>query len=133
MDGPSRKKQWLILLTLFQLVAGPLVLLQVMVFCQVTAEKLPEQGLVKAASEAWQSAEFQRTLDVAAVTQRESSPAPAPEKSFQSEITKILGTLWEPLSGLVRPSADPLPGTALKRAWTPVYQSAPPGPPPRVA
>jgi len=134
MDGAPRKKQWLILLALFQLVAGPLVLLQVMVFCQVTAEKAPEQGIVKAAAEAWHSAEFQRTLDVAANLKRQDQPLPGtPEKTFQPETKKIFGTLWEPLSGLVRPHADPLPGTELRRGWTPVCQSAPPGPPPRVA
>jgi len=133
MNGAPRNKRWLILLALFQLVAGPLVLLQVMVFCQVTAEKVPEHGIVKAAGEAWQSVEFQRTLDVAATVHTQSSSAPAPEKSFQPDQNKILGTLWVPMPALVRPSADPLPGTALRGTWTPVCQSAPPGQPPRVA
>lgn len=133
MNGAPRNKRWLLLLALFQLVAGPLVLLQVMVFCQITAEKTPEQGIVKAATEAWQSAEFQRTLDVAAVVHTDRSGVPAPEKSLQPEQTKLFGTLWEPMTGLVRISADVVAGTLLKRSWTPVGLQAPPGPPPRLA
>ncbi len=133
MNGVPRNKRWLILLALFQLVAGPLVLLQVMVFCQVTAEKAPEQGLVKAATEAFHSAEFQRTLDIAAGVQAKSSDSTAPEKSVQTEGTKLFGTLWEPMGGVVRIAAVILPGTAFKRSWTPVGLLAPPGQPPRVA
>lgn len=131
MHAAPRNKRWLLLLALFQLVAGPLVLLQVMVFCQVAAEKAPEQGIVKAATEAWQSAEFQRTLDVASAVHTSRSEVPTPEKTFQPEQTKLFGTLWEPMTGLVRVSADTVAGTLMKRSWTPVGLQAPPGPPPR--
>ncbi len=134
MNGAPRNKRWLILLALFQLLAGPLVLLQVMVFCKVTAEKMPEQGMVTAAKEAWQSVEFQRTLDVAATAQRHHGSVPtSPDKPIHTENFKILGLLWDPMPSLVRRHADPMPGTELRRGWTPVLQGAPPGPPPRAA
>ena len=132
MSGAPRNTRWLYLLAIFQLVAGPLVLTQVMVFCKLTAEKAPQQGLVAAAAETMLSAEFAESLDeaVRATQQKHDGKTPGREKP---QDVKIIGTTWSATAGLVAFAPVELEYTAHEVCWTPQGLHAPPGQPPRLA
>jgi len=125
-------RRWLYLLALFQLVGGPLVLMQVMVFCKITAREVPVQGVVKAMVTALESPEFQSQLTASNDLRSEQSGTTLPPKKIGAD-KKIFGTEWR---------AQPLP-VALRSAnmtWQPLedaclsaWPQAPPAPPPRLA
>ena len=135
MSQAPRNTRWLYLLALFQLVAGPLVLTQVMVFCKITVENTAEQGVITAAVEALQSEEFNASLDAAAGIRQEqpNSDRELPRETKASSM-KIIGTPWAgQLPALVAEAPKRLNFPEYRRRWTPTGLSAPPGPPPRLA
>ena len=135
MSQAPRNTRWLYLLALFQLVAGPLVLTQVMVFCKITVENTAEQGVITAAVEALQSDEFNASLDAAAGVRQEepNSDRQLPRETKMSSL-KIIGTPWAGhLPALVADAPQSIDFADYRQRWTPTGLSAPPGPPPRLA
>lgn len=128
------KLRFLYWLALAQLVGGPLVLLQVTVFCKLTLHEVPRVGMAQAAVQAWQSDDFQAVLATAEATRsgETKSPLPADGQKPKLEESKLPVIPWE---------AAPLALSALSthckiadcaRTWTPAWPQAPPGPPPRI-
>jgi hypothetical protein len=128
--------KFLYLLALFQLVAGPLVLLQFTVFCKLTVPEIPRQGLVVAVEKSWQSGEFQTVLKLpeATVDADTKSPLPGsdpPAKALMK--AKMPCIAWAgDFSALAVPASELVPCADWARVWTPAWPQAPPGPPPRV-
>ncbi len=130
MASPRFSLRSLYLLALFQLVAGPLVLVTVMSFCKVTVREAPSQGLVKAMSAAWQSHEVQTALQAVSDESHEASKS-APVKMSKDKV-KLIGIAWAEVSvkfeEVVNESVS-----ARFETWTPAWPQAPPGTPPRAA
>ena len=123
----------LYLLALAQLVGGPLILLQVTVFCQLTLKQAPTSGWPQAVGQVWNSAEFEEVLQASA--HREKHPRksePSPGDSSQPEKSKPPMIAWEP--GMPGRLAGGLPcvDRMNEAFWTPAWPHAPPGPPPRI-
>jgi hypothetical protein len=132
LDG--KKLKFLYLLALFQLVAGPLVLLQVTVFCKLTIPEVPRQGLVIAAQKTWKTQEFQATLHLADHAAKEDSKSPLPtsdppSKSLKASLPLIAWTA-PPLPAVQ--ATGLVPCSDWSRMWTPTWPQAPPAPPPRI-
>ncbi len=125
-----RKLRFLYLLALVQLVGGPLVLLQVTVFCKLTLNETPRIGMAKAAIEAWKSEGFQSALTERSLPEkngRKEGDGKKPEKAKQMPLP------WNFPAG----SPDVLRNGSQSVAenevtWTPLWPNAPPGPPPRL-
>lgn len=129
--APSRiSVRTLYLLALFQLVAGPLVLVTLFTFARVMEREAPQHGIVKAAQLAWESHEVQTTLQVVCPESQDTSKTTLPK--LVKEKIKIVGIVWAEES---LPQAVPIPSEASSRSesWTPVWPQAPPGTPPRAA
>ena len=128
------KLRWLYLLALAQLVGGPLVLLQVTVFCKVALHDAPEVGVAKAALHALHSEDFQTVL--AAVEGVKKSDAKSPEPTEKSKVKlekpKLEAMPWEFTSLAVVRLSSHCKVVDRSRIWTPAWPQAPPGPPPRV-
>jgi hypothetical protein len=126
------KLRFLYLLALAQLVGGPLVLLQVTVFCKVALHEAPRAGMAKAAVRAWQSDDFQTVLaetDPTGNSQRKSTP---PTRDPSLEKAKHPVVPWH-TSRLILADVSILCKIADRaRTWTPAWPQAPPGPPPRL-
>lgn len=129
------KTKYLYLLVLFQLVAGPLVLLQVSVFCSLTVKETPREGVAKAMVKAWKSEAFQSLLAPAANSRVQTDNGALPSNDDSSGPAKIKVHLlgWQSAPALSLPSAVLSDWQILSGAWTPEWPTAPPGPPPRVA
>lgn len=144
------KFRLLYLLALVQLVGGPLVLLQVTVFCKMTLRESPQTGLAKATSRAWNSQEFQSALIAAdpsparASDQADLASDPiqkAPGKKSPTgdplksglEKSKLPITPWRAAPVILAVSSSHCGIIDRTRTWTPAWPQAPPGPPPRVA
>lgn len=126
---PRFNSRSLYLLALFQLVAGPLVLMLVVTFCKVTVRELPEQGVAKAMSKAWHSDEVQAVVHAA--DKAEDSPASPLSKATKDKV-KIVGVEWQAVALVLHlPMPTSLPMSKLP-SWTPSWPQAPPGTPPRV-
>jgi hypothetical protein len=125
---PRIRARTLYLLALFQLVAGPLVLVTVFLFAKVTVREAPSQGLVKALSSAWQSHEVQSALHAASEDTRDPAKS-APTKATKDK-AKLIGIAW---SGVDLPSDSAAKASVSTRleTWTPAWPQAPPGTPPR--
>ena len=130
----ARNLRFLYLLALFQLVGGPLVLLQLTVFCKVALHEAPHAGMAKAAVFAWQSGDFQAALaapDVVKTGEKKSGPVPGGPK-LKLEKAKMPIIPWE-ASVPAPPEIAMLCKIADRaRVWTPAWPQAPPGPPPRM-
>jgi len=126
--------RWLYLLALFQLVAGPLVVVTVLTFCEITVREVPTQGLTEALSSAWHSPEVQALIQNATGVPVDDSNAPLPVDSGRQEGKKLTWCVWQKpaIRGWTSPIESKAAFTWL-RVWTPAWPQAPPGPPPRVA
>jgi len=126
--------RWLYLLALFQLVAGPLVLVTVLTFCEITVREAPTQGLTEALSSAWHSPEVQALMENAKGLPNNDSNAPLPVDSSRQDGKKVIWSVWPKPALTGRTTL--VEGTAAfawLSVWTPAWPQAPPGPPPRVA
>lgn len=126
--------RWLYLLALFQLVAGPLVLVTVLTFCEITVRETPTQGLTEALSAAWHSSEVQSLIQNATGVPVDDSNAPLPVDSGRQEGKKMTWCVWQ--KPTIKDWTWPVENTAgftRLSVWTPAWPQAPPGPPPRVA
>lgn len=128
------KMRWLYLLALAQLVGGPLVLLQVTVFCKLTLHEAPRLGVAKAAVNAWHSDDFQAVLAAADVARKSDSKAPAPtdKSKVKLEKSKLPVVPWMVAPVSLAASSSHCPIVDHARIWTPAWPQAPPGPPPRI-
>ncbi len=128
------KVRLLYLLALIQLVGGPLVLLQVTVFCNLTLNEAPRLGMAKAAVHAWHSPDFQAVLVMPDIEKGNARDG----KSRNQGPKVKLGKVKEPVVPWMAPAMNFVALAArLKivdagRVWTPAWPQAPPGPPPRV-
>lgn len=137
MTAPFSKLRPFYWLALFQLVAGPLVLVQVMVFCKMTARELPQQSVTEAMHRAWDSREFQTALaassnDVLLGVKSKSSSPTKPEPKVKKDGAKLsmIALLDVPVVLTAAPKA--MQRMCYAKSWTPAWSQAPPGPPPRV-
>jgi hypothetical protein len=131
MSPSVRSNRWLYLLAMFQLVAGPLVLTQVVVFCKLTLKSLPEQTLTEAVVDAWESAEFGEAVAAAQASGDKGLPAPG-KKTSQPDIKQV-GVLWSAALRVFPPSPALHAYAAWRSDWTPREPDDPPGHPPCVA
>jgi hypothetical protein len=130
----TRNLRLLYVLALAQLVGGPLVLLQLTLFCKLTLQETPHVGMARAAVQTWHSDDFQTALTAGISTapcETKSKPPardpqPDPEKAKPPVIPWAAGNL-----ALIAPREDSEAGLRSK-FWTPAWPHAPPGPPPRV-
>jgi len=123
----------LFLLALFQLVAGPLVLLQVSVFCSLTVREAPRQGLAVAAVKAWHHPTFQSLLAASNTSGLELDkrlPAGNDGNTAPAKV-KLHFLAWLPLPALCQSPVKLTDWTDPASHWTPAWPQAPPGPPPR--
>ena len=130
----SGKLRWLYLLALAQLVGGPLVLLQVTVFCKMALYEAPRAGMAKAAAHVWNSDDFQAVLataDVAKTGEKKSS-IPTPDSKLKLEKAKSPMISWEQSPLVLALLSDHCKIADRARTWTPAWPQAPPGPPPRI-
>lgn len=123
----------LYLLALAQLVGGPLVLLQVTLFCKLTFAHNSGQGWLEAARVALNSDEFRTGPQLQPL--RESTDGkskPAPQDPSKMEKSKAPMIAWA--ASPMRHSLIELPCMTGVHddSWTPTWPHAPPGPPPRV-
>lgn len=126
------KLRFLYWLALAQLVGGPLVLLQVTVFCKLALHEAPRVGMARAAVHAWQSEDFQAVLataDSVGKGERKSSP---PTRDPGLEKAKLPIIPWEPTPLALADVSRHCKIVDRERIWTPAWPQAPPGPPPRV-
>lgn len=128
------KMRWLYLLALVQLVGGPLVLLQVTVFCKLTLHEAPHLGVAKAVVSAWHSDDFQAVLVAADVVRKPDSKAPAPIEGSKSKLekAKLPVVPWMVASVELLCLSSHCRIVDHARVWTPAWPQAPPGPPPRI-
>ncbi|MBK1814244.1 hypothetical protein JIN84_01305 [Luteolibacter yonseiensis] len=126
--------RWLYLLALAQLVGGPLVLLQVTMFCKVAMHEVPRAGVAKAAAQAWHSDDFQAVLAVEESGKKgdSKSPSPSDPAKVKLEKSKLHAAPWESTSLAIARSSSLCKVVDHARIWTPAWPQAPPGPPPRV-
>jgi hypothetical protein len=128
------KLRFLYWLALAQLVGGPLVLLQVTVFCKLALHETPRVGVAQAAVRAWQSGDFQALLaatDELPSSERKSAP-PADGQKLKLEKGKLPVIPWEPAPLTFSDASRYCKIVDRARTWTPAWPQAPPGPPPRV-
>lgn len=126
------KLRFLYLLALAQLVGGPLVLLQVTVFCKVALHEAPRVGMAKAAVRAWLSDDFQAVLVATSPGEKSERNSPPPTRDPSLEKAKHPVVPWH-MSPLVLADLSSHCKIADRaRTWTPAWPQAPPGPPPRV-
>ncbi len=128
----SLKSKHLYLLALFQLVAGPLVLMQISVFCSLTVREAPRQGVAKAVVKAWKNPDFQSLLNAGQVQPDKGSPPSNDDKAGPVK-AKVHLLSWEAPASPALPPAKLGEWQLHSRAWTPAWPQAPPGTPPRAA
>jgi hypothetical protein len=127
------KLRFLYLLALAQLVGGPLVLLQVMLFSKLVISEAPRVGVVEAVSIVWDSPEFRESL-VAPVQPRKNAMG-----TLKKEGKAKTDFPTAPVFPWMAESRECDEDLALcgvpghYRIWTPRWPNAPPGPPPRIA
>jgi hypothetical protein len=130
----GNKLKILYLLALFQLVAGPLVLLQVTVLFKLTSRETPSRGVTVAFKKAWSSNEFQATFELPEAHRQDRFKSPLPTKDPAGKLLtmKMPVTFWhqDPLVLVI--TSELVPCSDWERMWTPTWPQAPPGPPPRV-
>ena len=126
------KLRWLYLLALAQLVGGPLVLLQVTMFCKLALHEAPRIGVAKAAVHAWESDDFQAVLVAADVVRTGDSKPPAPAEGAQPKLEKATLPIAPWMVVPVSPASlsSHCGSVDQARVWTPAWPQAPPGPPP---
>ncbi|MCB1208563.1 MAG: hypothetical protein KDK97_04505 [Verrucomicrobiales bacterium] len=132
MTATHSTRRWLYLLALFQLVGGPLVLMQVMVFCKITAREAPVRGVMKAVAIALESPEFQAQCVASNELRADQPGRTVPPKKVDGG-KKIHGIGW-------RAQPFPMALWSANLTWQPLedvclsaWPQAPPAPPPRLA
>lgn len=128
----SGKHRLLYLLALAQLVGGPLVLLNVMLFAKLTIQETPRVGIAQAVAEAWHSPVLQESI--AALPwkgslkpeKHDGKLKPKPDFPSPPSFPWIAGPQEDSEHAAVCGVPDHL------RTWTPLWPHAPPGPPPRI-
>ena len=126
------KYRVLYLLALLQLVGGPLVLLQVTVFCKVALHEAPQVGMATAAINDWHSDDFQAVLAATDPTgggERKSTP---PSRDPGLEKAKLPVIPWQMSRWILTGISSHCKIADRARTWTPAWPQAPPGPPPRI-
>lgn len=125
----------LYLLALFQLVAGPLVLVQVSALGKLTIREASTHGIARAVGIAWKSSEFQANFADAAIPDQVKSKQNAPTSDPKATLAK--GKMpwidWSADRLAIMTISIPVPRQDATRWWTPAWPQAPPGPPPREA
>jgi len=133
MELPGGKKMRLLyVLALFQLVAGPLVLMQVAVLCRLTMQEVPSYGVAAGFQKAWHSAEFSAALDHPALVKKSDSKMPLPDLKGKLMKEKMPLLAWQPVFFVKAAAFTRVACADWSRGWPPTWQQAPPGPPPRV-
>lgn len=123
----------LYLLALIQLVGGPLVLLQVTLFCKLTLREAPALGIADSVVKAWKSDAFQQALITGHPrTKDNQSPLPSHDPPTKLEKAKSPPMLWKPDAPLITAACVRWTMITRERIWTPAWPQAPPGPPPRL-
>jgi hypothetical protein len=133
MPGIAKGKnlKLLYLLALFQLVAGPLVLLQVTVLCKLTIREIPHEDTRTAFRKAWMSDEFQSILaDARSLQKNEKSPSPTSDPHGKSVKTPVIA--WTEVPVLIACPIERVPCSDWARTWASNLAQAPPAPPPRI-
>ncbi len=130
----GKKLKLLYILALFQLVAGPLVLFQVTLFCKLTVSETPRQGIAKAFGKAWSSNEFQASIQNADGVKKEAAKSPLPTSDPGERLikAKVPWIVWQPAPLRILADTELVPCSDWARMWTPTWPQAPPAPPPRV-
>jgi hypothetical protein len=126
------KLKLLYLLALFQLLAGPLILLQIAAVCQLTVKEASHHGVVVAVEKAWSGDHldvFAEVPDHQADKSRPSAPTSDPKGKLLKD--KFPVTPWMATSFRITGIARHIPCPDWERMWTPAWPQAPPGPPPR--
>jgi hypothetical protein len=126
------KFRFLYLLALAQLVGGPLVLLQVSVFCKVVIREAPHVSAGEAISRALNSEDFQTALIPAAEQKSPAQPSSDKDPKVKLEKAKLALLPWEMNARSLVSKNQGLAKVEVERTWTPIWPQAPPGPPPRV-
>ena len=130
--APRLNVRMLFLLVLFQLVAGPLVLVTVLTFCKVVVREGSEQGLPAAVAKAWNCHEVQTLLHAVAGEESPATSKPlGPDKKSKPVEKKITGMAWAGVPWIFA-EHEPHRVRQGSRAWTPAWPQAPPGTPPRM-
>ncbi|MFT3990300.1 MAG: hypothetical protein QM680_02710 [Luteolibacter sp.] len=127
--------KFLYLLALFQLVAGPLVLLQVAALSKLVIREIPRSGFVAAAEKAVRGKEFHAVFQTAdSVKSPVSSPDSKDSKDSKAKLEKQKMPLQAWFVAEVKLDAlfSLQPCGDWARNWTPLLGQPPPGPPPRV-
>lgn len=126
------KLRFLYLLALAQLVGGPLILLQVTIFCKVALHEAPRLGMAAAAMEAWQSDDFQAIFSASYLAQGSDRKSTPPVRDPSLEKVKHPVVPWHMPRLILNTVASHCKIADRARAWSPAWPQAPPGPPPRV-
>lgn len=126
------KFRFLYLLALAQLVGGPLVLLQVSVFCKVVIREVPHASAGEAIVRALHSEDFQMALTAATEQKSPSQPSSDKDPKVKLEKAKLSLLPWEMNARKLVSKNQGLAKIEVERTWTPTWPQAPPGPPPRV-
>ena len=126
------KPRTLFLLALFQLVAGPLVLLQVTVFCSLTVRETPREGVAVAMVKAWKSETFQSLLTASQNGRAQADNKSLPASDDKAGHAKCHLLPWHSREFVSLPCVMSGDRHFLGKAWTPAWPQAPPGTPPRV-
>ncbi len=130
----AKNLRFLYLLALAQLVGGPLMLLQVTMFCKLTLHETPQVGVAQAAVKAWHSEDFQAVLTAANPSRTDLAKSPLPEQEKKSTLEKCKQPLavWG-IAPLVLVNGSSF-YKIVDPAWArpPDWPNAPPGPPPRI-
>lgn len=126
------KLKLLYVLALFQLLAGPLILLQVASICEFTVKEASHHGIAVAVEKAW-SGEHLEMLAEMPEHHADKTRSPHPTSDPKGKILKEKSPELPWLAATIRIAKIPrhvlCPEWA--RMWTPAWPQAPPGPPPR--
>lgn len=126
------KLKLLYLLALFQLLAGPLILLQVTAVCQMTVKEASRHGVTMAMEKAWNGDHLDMVGEMPDHHADKSRP-PAPTSDPKGKLLKDKSPVLPWMTSAFRIAEIPrhvsCPDWA--RIWTPAWPQAPPGPPPR--
>ena len=123
----------LCLLALLQLAVGPLVLVQVSMFCSLTVREIPRHNVAAAMVKAWHNDQFQSLLDASSEVRADASRTSQPNASTKAKpcLTKTVMIAWQSLPTLPATPAEVASWGTHAEVWTPAWVAAPPGPPPR--
>ncbi len=127
------KMRWLYVLALAQLVGGPLVLLQVTLFCKLALHEAPRVGMARAAAIALDANDLHAALAMETPSKPGERKSPTPgEPKMKLEKAKMPAIPWEPAPLVLTAFERSFHAAECARTWTPAWPQAPPGPPPRL-